>query len=934
MTGFDFREPIHYLSSETYLLDYVVYKPFSLGSTLYLIMSIASIYIVPTILESLNPIIKYRMICTPATRLRATHLLVATKHTGPQLIPIRIVDFESERIQLVEFKLQRFISKHGADFERIDQFQLLTDDRILRLTPLGVDGVAERELVYGTNNLEAPITPIKTLVSREVFHFANVYQIFVCFVWYFREYGLMSTVLLIITFFNVVFSVYEIRTAEIQLRELTCLNGSVNVLRVKKGEQEEVSINIHELVPGDIILLSSNTVVPCDLLITEGEMMVNEAILTGESIPVIKTSAIDTITTDNLLFCGCRILKVYSQSNRSKAIVVRTGFHTIKGSITRDIIYPKVVEYKHEKQAKIFIISLLFLIFILQCWFVYWNIIKHPPKEGELFYTILIGMDILFTGIPPMLIVALMVGRSIASHELDENRIKCFQPQLISAVGRIGTFCFDKTGTLTTSTMILEGVAISTSAGFDIRKREEVPSLDQETIITLLTCHNITLDGIQMFGDPMEIELFQSASGQIDTSNEKIVTSKLSHLSFKKTKLFEFKNSLHRMSIISEYGGKHLLCCKGSPETLKSLCIPDTIPNNYDEILTKFALLGIRVLAYSCKELDQSMVDKPERSSLEANMRFKGFLLLKNKLKETTELVIKELTNASINTVMITGDNIQTAASIAKECGILPLDSSPHLIKASREEVPRDALLVVSGEVLEDLQSNYPEKLALLLPRIKVFARTTPAGKRDIVKLLKNSNNGLLGYCGDGANDTLALKEADIGVSLSTEESSFAAPFVSSNQDLKCIVTLIGVGRATLVSYFQNFKYFLFEAMVQDLCLVFGYYRFAEVSTNAYLWMDAAVAAVMTYLLMKLERKKDVIGGSMPTDDLFKKEVLLDFWVCLCFSIVCIYLAVNFTPLMDGYMTTPEVFIALQDNGIEILTSQFMTYDSSVYKNC
>lgn len=233
----------------------------------------------------------------------------------------------------------------------------------------------------------------------------------------------------------------------------------------------------------------------------------------------------------------------------------------------------------------------------------------------------------------------------------------------------------------------------------------------------------------------------------------------------------------------------------------------------------------------------------------------------------------------------------------------------------------KDYSLVIDGKNLKRILDHYcPSgnfKAAILEPEInqiikycRVYARTTPEQKKDIVeltKLVKAQESTLVGFCGDGANDILALKAADIGLSLSTEEASLAAPFVSLESELTCVIDLLTEGRGSLVNSFQNFKYLLFYSMSQCFGAVICLVLFIDISPLCYIWMDIFLAVPLTLLISNLGSKKR-LTTELPPDSLLQMETLLSYSSHLIFSFFALFGGIMLIRWEPFYFTPNEYF--------------------------
>jgi cation-transporting ATPase 13A3/4/5 len=323
----------------------------------------------------------------------------------------------------------------------------------------------------------------------------------------------------------------------------------------------------------------------------------------------------------------------------------------------------------------------------------------------------------------------LSIGSSFALSRLKKKSIFCISPQKINVAGRVNIMCFDKTGTLTDEGLSVHGfrvISVKSEKLVTFRKlKMSVKELHVEGMYTsteeyeekkghasvlfieaLASCHSLTKVNGKLIGDPLDIEMF-SASGWIldepdadaGDPNELISTFVMPNTqqqdfdwsTFRRrdspypyqlgiVRRFEFTSKLQRMSVLVQNLRelKYRVYTKGAPEKMRELCRISSLPNNYSEVLARYTKKGFRVLAIGTRELNLNYIQaqKVTREAIENKLIFIGFLILKNKLKPTATSVITELHSASIKTIMLTGDNPYTAISVAKECGLMPINDS------------------------------------------------------------------------------------------------------------------------------------------------------------------------------------------------------------------------------------------------------------------
>jgi cation-transporting ATPase 13A3/4/5 len=356
------------------------------------------------------------------------------------------------------------------------------------------------------------------------------------------------------------------------------------------------------------------------------------------------------------------------------------------------------------------------------------------------------SLDLITTTVPPALPACLGIGISYAISRLKEKGVTCIARERVNVAGRINMICFDKTGTLTEDHLDVFGFRTvkftSNSFQFDnfvekldnvvednynyyrermLNKDNEHWKLDKHKDINsyfienLATCHSLTRVNDKLMGDPIDIRMFES-TGWILKENleneenydslvttfvrpghEKDLKEKLSvegvdedlilksHYEIGIVRRFEFTSKLMRMSVLVKNVNEPYfkVYTKGSPEKIKELCRPDTIPPNFTNILAKYTMKGLRVLALSMKmvKMDYMNSQKVEREKIETNMIFLGLLIVQNKVKAQTRPSIDILQSARLRMVMATGDNMLTAISVAKECYLIKPEAPIFMIE-------------------------------------------------------------------------------------------------------------------------------------------------------------------------------------------------------------------------------------------------------------
>ncbi|KAF8322419.1 endoplasmic reticulum Ca-transporting P-type ATPase [Cantharellus anzutake] len=694
-------------------------------------------------------------------------------------------------------------------------------------SPSGVAGTSVDSLreLYGMNEFDIPIPSFTELFGEHATAPFFVFQLFCVALWCLDEYwyySLFTAFMLVVFECTVVWQ--RVRTLT-EFRTMSITPFSIQVLRDDKWEQ----IQTDKLVPGDLVSIvrgvKEETTVPADLLLIQGTVIVNEAMLSGESTPLLKESVellegderldVDSQHKGNILFSGTKILqasggtslgdrKITTPDGGCFAVVLRTGFGTSQGQLVRTMIFSTERVSANNLESFLFI-GFLLIFAIAASWYVWVRGIERGLKKSKLLLDCIL---IVTSVVPPELPMELSLAVNASLVALSKFAIFCTEPFRIPFAGRVDVCCFDKTGTITAENLVLEGVA-----GVDPsnpRKLVNVKEASRDTTLCLAAAHALVqLDDGTIVGDPMEKTTLESLDWAVSrgmhlgffstlteyalrldvvTAREKTAPHRTS-ISIRRR--FQFSSALKRMSTVSHLPtGAVLVAVKGAPETIKSML--SSIPKDYDETFKWYTRRGSRVLALGTKELPNMGADKIhrlQRERVESQLRFAGFLVFHCPLKEDAVVSLKMLADSSHRCIMITGDNPLTAVHVAKEVEIVDRDAlildvregatdptdlqwrtvdESKIISVDPSE-PIDVSLFneydicVTGAALRQYEGR--AGINDLVNNTWVYARVSPTQKEYILTTLKN-----LGYttlmAGDGTNDVGALKQADVGVAL------------------------------------------------------------------------------------------------------------------------------------------------------------------------
>ncbi|XP_063478053.1 probable cation-transporting ATPase 13A4 isoform X2 [Symphalangus syndactylus] len=767
-----------------------------------------------------------------------------------------------------------------------------------------------RRLICGPNTIDVEVTPIWKLLIKEVLNPFYIFQLFSVCLWFSEDYKEYAFAIIIMSIISISLTVYDLREQSVKLHHLVKSHNSitVSVCGRKAGVRE---LESRVLVPGDLLILTGNKVLmPCDAVLIEGSCVVDEGMLTGESIPVTKTplpkvdSSLPWKTQSeadykrHVLFCGTEVIQAKAaRSGTVRAVVLQTGFNTAKGDLVRSILYPKPMNFKLYRDAIRFLLCLVGtatvgMIYTL-CVYV---LSGEPPGE-----VVRKALDVITIAVPPALPAALTTGIIYAQRRLKKRGIFCISPQRINVCGQLNLVCFDKTGTLTRDGLDLWGVVSCDRNGF-----QEVHSFASGQALpwgplcaAMASCHSLILLDGTIQGDPLDLKMFEATTWEMAFSGDDFhikgvpahamvvqpcrTASQVPVEGIAILHQFPFSSALQRMTVIvQEMGGDRLAFMKGAPERVASFCQPETVPTSFVSELQIYTTQGFRVIALAYKKLENDHHTATlTRETVESDLIFLGLLILENQLKEETKPVLEELISARIRTVMITGDNLQTAITVARKSGMVSESQKVILIEAN--ETTGSSSASISWTLVEEKkhitygnQDNYinirdevsdngregsyhfaltgksfhviSQHFSSLLPKIlingTIFARMSPGQKASLVEEFQKLDY-FVGMCGDGANDCGALKMAHVGISLSEQEASVASPFTSKTPNIECVPHLIREGRAALVTSFCMFKYMALYSMIQYVGVLLLYWETNSLSNYQFLFQDLAITTLI-----------------------------------------------------------------------------------------
>ncbi|XP_037853972.2 polyamine-transporting ATPase 13A2 isoform X1 [Chlorocebus sabaeus] len=781
-----------------------------------------------------------------------------------------------------------------------------------------------RKAIYGPNVISVPVKSYPQLLVDEALNPYYGFQAFSIALWLADHYYWYALCIFLISAISICLSLYKTRKQSQTLRDMVKLSMRVCVCR-PGGEEEWVDSS--ELVPGDCLVLpQEGGLMPCDAALVAGECMVNESSLTGESVPVLKTALPEGLGPycaethrRHTLFCGTLILQARAYVGpHVLAVVTRTGFCTAKGGLVSSILHPRPINFKFYKHSMKFVAALSVLALlgtIYSIFILYRN--QLPLNE-----IVIRALDLVTVVVPPALPAAMTVCTLYAQGRLRRQGIFCIHPLRINLGGKLQLVCFDKTGTLTEDGLDVMGVVPLKGQAFlplvpEPRRLPVGPLLR-----ALATCHALSRLQDTPVGDPMDLKMVESTGWVLEEEPAADSAFGTQVLAVMRPPLWEpqlqgmeeppvpvsvlcrfpFSSALQRMSVVVAWPGASQpeAYVKGSPELVAGLCNPETVPTDFAQMLQSYTAAGYRVVALASKSLPTvsslEAAQQLTRDTVERELSLLGLLVMRNLLKPQTTPVIQALRRTRIRAVMVTGDNLQTAVTVARGCGMvapqehliivhathpergqpaslefLPMES-PTVVNGIKdpdqaasytvEPDPRSRHLALSGPTFGIIMKHFPK----LLPKVPqpspislcsqvlvqgtVFARMAPEQKTELVCELQKLQY-CVGMCGDGANDCGALKAADVGISLSQAEASVVSPFTSSMASIECVPMVIREGRCSLDTSFSVFKYMALYSLTQFISVLILYTINTNLGDLQFLAIDLVITTTVAVLMSR-----------------------------------------------------------------------------------
>lgn len=566
-------------------------------------------------------------------------------------------------------------------------------------------------------------------------------------------------------------------------------------------EGTPVNIPAREIVPGDIVLLEAGKIIPADLrLIEAAQLKIEEAALTGESVPVEKQT--QQINEENLPL-GDRKNMAYNGTivtyGRGSGITVATGMNTELGKIATMLQQEEEVKTPLQKRLAVFGKKLSIAVLVICAVIFGIGLLRGEEPLHMLLTAISLAVAAIPEALPAVITISLALG---ARKMVNQNALIRKLPA-VETLGSVTYICSDKTGTLTQNKMTVETIFVNNTMFTATQPLQDNRSKSSQLFFYALALNNDAIRDTSgtLLGDPTETALYYYAfTNSFDKDLLTRTFPRVAEIPFDSER--KCMTTIHKNTNQEITQSPYIVFTKGAVDTIINsantiMIHSEIVPINKDEILKVAEQLseqGLRVLAVTSKFLD-TLPSSITPETVESNLTFLGLVGMIDPPRQEVQQAVSECKSAGIKPVMITGDHPLTAKAIAKRLGIID-ENRPYII---------------TGKELQELSL---EEFEQKVEYISVYARVAPEQKLKIVKALQDKGQ-FVAMTGDGVNDAPALKRADIGVAMGitgTDVSKQAAHMILLDDNFATIVKAVREGRRI----FDNIRKFIKYTMTSN----------------------------------------------------------------------------------------------------------------------
>ncbi len=592
--------------------------------------------------------------------------------------------------------------------------------------------------------------------------------------------------IVVVILINAIMALAEERQAE---RSVEALSAYLPQRTATVRDGHLATVDVSELVPGDIVLFEEGERVPADARLIEGSLELDMSALTGESQPVLRAAELTDVSVPRLEARDLAFMGATCTEGEARGVVFATGMHTELGRIASMSQRAHVEQSPLEREVRRLSWLIAAIAVTLAILFVP---ISHFGAGLSLKDSVVFAVGLLAGQVPEGMLPAITLSLAVAVRSLAKQGAVVKRLSAVETLGTTDVICTDKTGTLTENRM--RPVVVWTQAGMTDLTGEPEGSVDgrpgdaalSALGRTVVACNNARREESgEYIGDPTEVGLIQ-AGQTLGASTDDQARER------NRIALYHFDPQLKLMSTADQVGEERWLHTKGAPEAVLGRCetvmgtdggaipLDDERRQSIDAQVGEWSGEGMRLIAVARRRLGDE-APPSEREQVETRLTLLGLVALEDPPRPEVPGAVASCHRAGIRIHVITGDHPLTAAAIARRVGVGG-GEEPRTVMADRIDT------MPQGELAELLSGD--QEL--------VFARATPEAKLRIADTLKGLGN-VVAMTGDGVNDAPALRTADIGVAMGrsgTDVAREAATMVLTDDNFATIEVAIKSGRA------------------------------------------------------------------------------------------------------------------------------------------
>ena len=748
---------------------------------------------------------------------------------------------------------------------------------------------SNRLLKYGKNQLKEKKKKSSIIVFLSQFNdfmiilliFASLFSAVVSYVK--QESYIDSIIIIIIVILNAILSFIQEKKADVAIEELNKMFvTNTYVIRNK----EKISIDVRDVVVGDILELEAGDYVSADArIINSEELEVDESTLTGES-KSIKKNNLD-IKEDrelyqrkNMVYAGCNV-----KNGHAFVVVCATGMNTELGKIATSLRDKKSdITPLQKKVNQISRILTYIIIFIIIAMMIIGFLMKN-----DFFDVLMLSISLAVAAIPEGLSSIITIILSLGMTDMAKRNVIIRKMASVETLGSTDIICSDKTGTITQNKMTIKAIFVNDKL---YRDDEVIPNSELLYMAASL-CHNVVKTNDKYIGDETEVAIYK----YLEKINYKVDSNK-------RIKEFPFDSERKMMSVVNEISNKTYMFTKGSLESILSHSSFYVINGNIypldEEYKSKIFAIekeesskSLRLLAFAYK--DKDILNEEE------SMIFIGLMGMMDPPRDTVPNAILTCYNAGLKPIMITGDSINTARAIARECNIINDDSE-----------------AIEGSVIDKMTDD---ELLMAVNKYRVYARISPNTKLRIVEALQAKDN-IVAMTGDGVNDAPAIQKADIGIGMGitgTEVVKKVADCILVDDSFSTIVDGVKEGRR-ITANIKKVIVYLLTGNIVEIILVFisMLFNMEMFTTLQLLWLNLITDSIPAIMLAFEEAEDDIMENNPANKSnysFFTPFVISKITIDAIFkSVVMIILFLYYAKTYDTNIAGSLMFICLIAN--------------------